>query len=204
LARRDRATEEDLIRRFRDGDGEALCALFDRHEALLRRRIERWLPRDVRRRLSVGDVLQEARIVALERHRDFQPTGADGFRNWILGIAEMRVRYANQRHRDVAKRSARREVTKPARAETAQFAGRGPTPSEVAIGAEAERIARRALAALPDDYREILRLTREEGLALREAAERLQRSYEATKKLYGRALTRLAAEFRRLEGTHHE
>ena len=54
------------------------------------------------------------------------------------------------------------------------------------------------MAALPADYREILRLCREEGLTLREAAERMGRSREAAKKLYGRALVRFSTELSRV------
>jgi RNA polymerase sigma factor (sigma-70 family) len=61
----------------------------------------------------------------------------------------------------------------------------------------------RALGALPPDYREILRLVREEGLTLREAAQRMNRSREAAKKLYGRALFRLTEVFEKLQGEGH-
>ena len=44
-----------------------------------------------------------------------------------------------------------------------------------------------------DDDREILRLVQVEHLTLIEAADRMGRSYEATKKLYARALARLRA-----------
>jgi DNA-directed RNA polymerase specialized sigma24 family protein len=43
---------------------------------------------------------------------------------------------------------------------------------------------------LPEDYREILLLTRAQGLTIREAAERMGRSLEAAKKLSARALAR--------------
>ena len=51
----------------------------------------------------------------------------------------------------------------------------------------------------PDD-REILRLVRFERLSLREAAERMGRSYEATAKLHGRALLRFTDVYRTLRG----
>jgi DNA-directed RNA polymerase specialized sigma24 family protein len=50
------------------------------------------------------------------------------------------------------------------------------------------------LKGLPEDYRRILELVQFEGLTLRDAAGRMGRSYEAAKKLYGRALSRFAKE----------
>ena len=49
------------------------------------------------------------------------------------------------------------------------------------------------MAALSEDHREVLRLALEEGLSLRECAERMGRSREAMKKLYGRAVCALRA-----------
>ena len=57
--------------------------------------------------------------------------------------------------------------------------------------------------ALPPDYRTILRLVKEEGLTMRAAGERMGRSREAAKKLYGRALLRLTEVFRARGGFEH-
>lgn len=195
--------EEELVRCFRAGDGEALCALFDRHEGLLRRRIERLLPRYLRRRQSISDVLQESRIVAFERREDFEPHRDGSLRNWLLEIVERKARRAVQWHAAVGKRSAQREVTKAQRADTAQFAGGDPSPSEVAIASELEALARRAMETLPPDYQDVLRLSWKEQLNLREISLRLERSYEATKKLYGRALARFGRALRALRGESH-
>jgi RNA polymerase sigma factor (sigma-70 family) len=199
LTRSSDSPEEELIRRFRSGDGDALCALFDRYEGLLRQRIDRLLPHYLRRRQSISDVLQESRIVAFERREDFEPRHGGSLRNWLLEIVERKARRAIQWHA-VGKRSAHREVTKTHRADTAQFAGDGPSPSEVAIALELEVLARKAMEALPGEYRDVLRLSWKEQLNLREISLRMGRSYEATKKLYGRALARFGRALRALRG----
>jgi RNA polymerase sigma factor (sigma-70 family) len=76
--------------------------------------------------------------------------------------------------------------------DTGHFVGHVPSPSQMAIAAETKEAARRALDKLPEDYRTVLRLLQEEQLDMDQAAERLGRSREATKKLYGRALSRFA------------
>lgn len=184
-----------LLKRYREGDGEAFRTLFERHVDLLQQRIGRSLPNHLRRRLAVSDVLQETRIVAFERRADFEVRGEDGFRKWLLGIVEMKIREAIRRHDRTVKRSAHREVTRGQRLDTGQFCGADPSPSEVAATSELVERARRALERLPDDYREVLRLTREEGLTLREAAVRMGRSPEAVRKLCGRAICRFKEVF---------
>jgi len=193
--------DEVLARRFREGDAQALCTLFKRHDVLLRARIERIVPPRVRRRVSPSDILQESQIVAFDRRRDFEARGPRAFRNWALGIVENKARREVQRHDGVAMRAAGREDTATHRAATEQFASAGPTPSQLAIAEELAGIARDALEALSEDHREVLRLVRDEHLSLREAGERMGRSHAAAKKLYGRALTEFGRAFRRLRGT---
>lgn len=192
--------ETDLMQRFRNGDEEAFRVLFERHAGILKQRIDRWLPARLRRRLAVSDVLQETRIVAFSRREDFEIRGENAFRNWLLGIVEMKMREALRVHAGAAKRAVHHEVTRGQRLDTAHFHGRGPSPSQVSIAAETEEVARRAMAELPEDYREVLRLTREEGLTLGEAAERMGRSPEAVRKLCGRAICRFKAIFDELGG----
>ena len=149
---------EELVRRFQEGDGEALCELFDRYEGPLYRRIQRHLPPHLRRRVSIADIVQESRVVALDRHRDFEARGEDAFRRWVLGIAEKKARRAVQRHLQVGMRAADKEVTRTNRPDTGRFATALPSPSEVAMGEELEQMTRAALASLPPDYQEVLRL----------------------------------------------
>jgi RNA polymerase sigma-70 factor (ECF subfamily) len=193
-------SDKELIRRFRAGDGDALRVLFERHEDILQARIRRRFPPHLHRKVSVSDVLQETRIVAYQRREDFESGGDDGFRNWLLGIADLKAKAAAHRHGGTAKRAAHREVSRNLRPETGQFVGGVPSPSQVAIAAELKELARRAMVSLPDDYRQVLSLAREEQLPLREVAERMGRSREAVKKLYGRALFRFTEAFDKLRG----
>ena len=189
--------DEDLWRRVRAGDASAFGTLFDRNLGALEARVRRMLPTPVRRRVSVSDVVQETRVTAFARYREFEPRHDGAFRAWLLAIAERKSLEALRRHGGTAKRAAGREVTRGDRPDTANLPGRGRTPSQEAIAKEDRETVRRALDALPEDYREVLRLTRLRGLTLAEAADRMGRSREAVKKLHGRAMLRLA---RLLEG----
>ncbi len=189
-----------LMERFRHGDEDAFRVLFRRCAGVLRARVCRRIPKDVLRRVSLADVLQEARIVAFQRREHFRPNGPESFRNWLLGIVDKQAQEAVERHKGVQKRSVAREVTRGQRPDTAQFLARQPSPSEHAIAAETADRARRALETLPEHYQTVLRLAREERLPLREVAERMRGSRETIKKLYGRAACRFREAFDRLGG----
>ncbi len=185
--------EADLVARFRAGDRDAFRHLVERHERILRMRLASRLPSFLRRRVSVSDVVQETCLVAYERRRDFEDRGEGAFRKWLVGIAENRLRDEIKRHAGVAKRAAAREVTRAERPQTACIEADQGTPSGVAASAEEVRRVQSSMEGLSPDHREILRLALDEGLALRECAERMGRTREATKKLYGRAVCALRA-----------
>lgn len=198
------ASDETLFRQWRDGNPDALRILLDRYADPLRNRVGRDLPPYLHRKISVADLLQETRMVVVERASQFENRGPGSFRNWIFGIARMKLREALRHYAGTAKRAVGREVSRGQRPDTAMHVGKRGTPSEHAIARESATRALEALALLPDDYREILRLVREEHLTLAEAGERMDRSREAAKKLFARATHRFTKLFMAREGKSHE
>ena len=192
-----KASDEDLLRRFQAGDREALGTLLERYTDLLTRHAAGQLPQALRRRVSVADVIQEAGIVAHRRHGDFEDRGEGSFRNWLMRIVDLKVKEAVRAHAGVARRAIGREIPKRTDVRTAHFVSRQPSPSQVAMGGELQALARDVMASLPPDYREVLRLAREQGMTLRQVAECMGRSRDAVKKLYGRALSRFTDELER-------
>jgi len=200
VERADPPGDESLLRRMRAGDESAFHRLFDRHAPAISARVRKMLPAAVQRKVSVSDVVQEARIVAHRRRQDFEDRHGNALKAWLLKIAELKARHAVRRYGTVAKRAIAREQSRNGRTETAGFVDPGPSPSQAAMDAELSAVALRAMAALPPDYREVLRLARIEGLTLAEVATRMGRSREAAKKLYGRALARFAVAFEEMAG----
>jgi RNA polymerase sigma-70 factor (ECF subfamily) len=182
--------EASLAARAARGDAAAFKALLARVEPAVRARVERRLPAALRRKVSVDDVLQEARLVAFRRLSEFEDRGPGSFAAWLVRIAELKLREAVRRWLGTAKRG--REVSRGARPATDAFAARGPSPSEVAVASELKARATKAMDALSDDHRRVLELVQVEGLPLAEAAARMGRSADAARKLYGRALARFA------------
>ncbi|MHC4549260.1 MAG: sigma-70 family RNA polymerase sigma factor [Planctomycetota bacterium] len=184
--------EQALIERARAGNEEALRRLFERYRSLVCARVLERLSPGILRKVSVADVLQETYLVAFRRLAEFEDRGPGSFPAWLARIAELKAREVTRKYARTAKRADVAEVSRDARRDTAEFAGSMPTPSQLAIAAELEDAARAALEQLPEHYREVVRLLQEERLTMAEAAARLGRSREAVKKLYVRALSRVA------------
>jgi RNA polymerase sigma-70 factor (ECF subfamily) len=68
------------------------------------------------------------------------------------------------------------------------------TPSELVIAQEDAQLLQQALARLPDDYRKVIELRHQDGLSFGDVGRRMNRSAEAVRKLWCRAIQRLSKE----------
>jgi RNA polymerase sigma-70 factor (ECF subfamily) len=126
------------------------------------------------------------------RDREFEDRGNGSFLAWVTGIVDLKAREAARQYAGTEKRAVAREVTRGARGDTNRF----PGPSSSEPGGHGTRrglLLKRAMGQLPEDYREVLRFVYEEGRSFDEVAQRMERSRDAVRVLYGRALARLSA-----------
>jgi RNA polymerase sigma-70 factor (ECF subfamily) len=193
--------EADLLARAQAGDQGAFGALCSRYEARLRRRVERRLSSGVRRRVAASDIIQEANMVAFDQIAGFEDRGEGSFGRWLGRIVDLKAQQLVRHHAGTAKRAVSAEVTRAQRGTMGALRGRSASPSQVAMGAELREAAKRAVARLPQNYRQVIELIQGEGLTTAEAAERLGRTTDSIKGLYSRALARLARELNLHKGT---
>ncbi len=148
--------DPELVARARKGDLDAFGDLVARHQAGL----VRYLTHLVSNSSDAEDVAQEALLRAYRALKDFR--GQSAFKTWLYQIA------TNAARTQLDKRRTRREDQTHDVAEM-----------DIASGDQLERriVAhdqlRRALAELPDDWREAVILRDIEGLEYREIAEAL-------------------------------
>jgi RNA polymerase sigma factor (sigma-70 family) len=186
--------ETERVRRAKAGDESSFAALVEDHREALERFVAARIPRTLARKIATEDVLQDALVTAFARLGDFECRGEGAFRAWLMRIVEFKLREAVRRFAGTARRGGLREISRGARRDTHQFAADQSSPSEHAVGRELEVRVHDALERLLPDYRRLLTLVQVEHQSLAEAAILIERSYEATKKLYGRAVTALARE----------
>ncbi|MCB9891906.1 MAG: sigma-70 family RNA polymerase sigma factor [Planctomycetes bacterium] len=154
-------------------------------------------------RVGAEDILQETLLHAWRDRTQCDWTGVAGFRRWLLGILDNRIRDARD-YFAAAKRASDREQPL---VQTGSERGscwehepwRSTTPSRMALHREQAEQMARALASVPDELRDVLRLRLFEGLTMEECANQLGIGLSAAKHRYrkGAALYR-ADLFRRL------
>ena len=184
--------DQTLVQRARRGDRTAFDSLCRRHEEAIRAHLYGRLPSRLRKRLSVGDVVQEVLTTALQKLRAMEEPLSGSVRGWLLKIAEYKAKEAARFHLDTAKRAAGAEMSSPHRPVTEALRVAPMSPSRHAIALESSDELDAHLAGLPDHYRLIIELVYERGLPIPEAARRLGQSPDATRKLHARAIAALA------------
>lgn len=194
---REAPSDEELVRRVRDGDAAAADVLFHRHLPLLRAVARRRLPGGIGAKVGASDVVQDAWLAAFQSLAEFRDRGPGSFGRWLRQILEHKVVDEVRRHVGARSRDARREVRLRTRGDPAEPADHRTSPSGVIAGFEDADFVREAIAELPSDHAEVLRWIHREGLSLAEAGEKMQRSADAVRKLHARALASLADRLER-------
>jgi RNA polymerase sigma-70 factor (ECF subfamily) len=178
---------QELLDRARRGDREAFDAIVRRLRSRLQGSIEKWSRLRLGPHVDVEDVLQETFLRAyrsLDRFEHKDGAGDETLVRWLAGIA---------RHvlADLLRQAARGEAT----ASSLEGAANGPSPSRLERREERLDRLQEALDALPPDYREVLVLSRLDGLPAEEIARRMGRTPNAVYHLIVRGLALLRERF---------
>jgi len=184
-----------LADRVRAGDAAALAAfLEDRRPALLAF-VERRLGAALRGKLEPQDVLQELAIKALHDLPRADLSARDPF-SWLCHLAEQCI-IDGHRHFAAGKRAAARELpgNVPAGEGSQDFiallSASLTSPTQAVVRNERQTQLQQAIASLPAEHREALRLRYAEGLPTKEVATRINKTDVATRVLLSRLVQKL-------------
>jgi RNA polymerase sigma-70 factor (ECF subfamily) len=184
------------LREARAGSRESLGKLFDLCHGYLLSVARGELDPHLQAKGGASDVLQET---FLEAQRDFA-----GFRGstdkellaWLRRLLLNNLSNFSRDYREAAKRSIEREV--PLDNGSAGAAEAVPSdslsPSAHALAGEQREALERVLQRLPADYQEVIRLRYQEELSFTEIAALMQRSSNAVRKLWLRAVEQVRKE----------
>jgi RNA polymerase sigma-70 factor (ECF subfamily) len=190
-----------LVALAQGGDESALNRLCNVYGARVLWIIRLRMGRELRSKLESIDVVQDVLMSALKDLGDFTYKTQGDFLRWLSRIAENRLRGHLQRFH-ANKRDIRKEV---------RFDGYRPTAEDSVVAAlnavvtttpsaimskreDLDKLAK-AIEALKPEYRQVIVLTKIEGLSYKEIGNRLDKSSEAVRKLVSRALEELIQIF---------
>lgn len=187
--------DDELVRRARAGDREALTQLLQYVHGRLGDLAVRMIGSKLRARVRVSDIVQSTCAEVIRSVPDFAGDSVPSFNAWVAQILRNNLRKKG-RHFNADKR---REPG----AEPEAAAGSVPLPGSVsqdAAQADDLRIAAEALAMLPERMRQIIQWRLLENREYDEVARLAGTSEANARSLYSRARAALAIAARKLRG----
>jgi RNA polymerase sigma-70 factor (ECF subfamily) len=186
---------DSLLAAAKAGNASAFWQLTETYRPYLRGVVARILGAQFSAKVDASDVVQQCLLTAFERFGQFRGADTEQWQHWLLALVRNQtrkiVRYWYQEMRDVR----REQSLTPGSSDERPVAAEDSTPSQQA--ARRERAARlmAVLQRLPQDYRQVISLRNFEDLPYAEVAARMNRSEEAVRKLWERAIRRLREEW---------
>jgi RNA polymerase sigma-70 factor (ECF subfamily) len=181
----------------RAGSREALGQALEAYRDYLLAIADRELHADLRAKGGASDLVQDTFLEAQRDFSRFLGSTEEELRGWLRALLQHRLANFVRRYRQTQKRGLEREIALDAGDSSAApggVAASTPTPSQEVMAHEQAEAVRRGLERLPEDYRTVICLRYQEDLSFEEIGRRMQRSAEAARKLWWRAVERLHAE----------
>jgi RNA polymerase sigma-70 factor (ECF subfamily) len=198
MSTKEKETEEELVRNATCGDRMALQQLLLLHYTPLARRISATLPPALQGSVGAEDILQETFIHAIHDIGGFDPLEWRSFGAWLMTVADNRIRDAIKRSERKKRGGHCRRARNPRDDHGSSIvdlidilAADSKTPSRSVARDEAVKAIQVAVASLPEDYRQAVRLRYLEGMRLSEVATAMRRSPGAIRGLLDRAKQQL-------------
>ena len=189
---------EELIRRAKGGEEDALNQLCTDYRQMLRLVAERAIGPEMARRTDASDLVQQTELEAFRAFASFQGSTEGEFVAWVKQILKRNVANVVRDNR-AAKRDHRKEQYIHAASQSVSVtwlhpAERGKTPSQHVMYGEAALKLATAINNLPEKQRTAVRMRHLEGMALRDIAEAMESSPGAVAGLIRRGITALQAQ----------
>ena len=189
-------TVSERLEAARRGSGEELGELLEACRAYLLLVARKDLSPNLRAKGGASDLVQETFLAAHQKFRQFRGKTEAELLAWLRSIlvgrlSEFSRRFFGTTKRHVVRESAAQNGARPA-GEAFHVADPAPSPSWAAIKREEAQAVADALQRLPPDYVRVILLVHWEHRTFNQAAEEMGRSVEAVRRLWTRAVERLA------------
>lgn len=182
----------------RAGEAHALGEALEACRTYLLHVAEHELDAQLRAKGGASDIVQQTFMEAQQDFSRFSGTSEAELLAWLRRMLLNNISNFRRTYVQTAKRSAKKEVPLASGDSNAQerswLADGMPTPSREMMADEQEDALYAALDRLPEDYAQVLRLRYVEGLPFEEVAQKMNRTANAVRKLWARAIEKLQEE----------
>jgi RNA polymerase sigma-70 factor (ECF subfamily) len=182
----------------RAGSREALGQLLEACRAYLLRVANEGVAADIQAKGGASDLVQETFLEAQRDFARFQGNTEAELLAWLRCLLLNNVSNFARHYRATGKREVGREVQlnrgDSSKAREPAFVANMPSPSMEAMAHEKAEAVARALERLPEDYRRVITLRNQERRDFDDIGRLMERSADAARRLWSRAIERLQHE----------
>jgi RNA polymerase sigma-70 factor (ECF subfamily) len=187
---------EPMIAAARQSDRAALAELLESFKTYLRLLARAWLASGLRGKADPSDLVQDTMLQACQRFAQFRGQTEAELAAWLRQILARNVAQLARRYRAAGRHAAReRSLDELLARSNGMFGGllaaSGSSPSRAAERRDLGLALTDALAQLSDPHREVIVLRSLEQLEWGQVAQRMDRSVDAVRMLWLRALKQL-------------
>src|SRR6516165_6251981 len=180
------------------GSREALGHVLETFRGYLLLVADRELDPELRAKGGGSDLVQDTFLEAQRDFAQFHGASVEELRAWLRRLLLNNVANFTRQYRQRAKRDVGREIPLEAGGSShergAGLAANTVSPSGAVLALEQAEALARALERLPADYRQVLAYRHDEQLTFEEIGQRMQRTANAARMLWLRAVERLQRE----------
>lgn len=189
---------EEMIHSVQSGSESDLGALVETYRDYLLSVARFRLSKDLAVKVAPSDVVQETLLQATQNFQQFRGTTEEELRQWLQTIILRNVIDTHRQFRRVGKRDLSREIplaqSNDKVSPTQVLISREETPSARLRRTESARSLNAAISRLSDEYQFVIHQHSFEKKGFDEIGKCLNRSADAARKLWARAVEKLAQE----------
>ena len=189
---------EQLLSEARHGSRDALGQILETQRNYLLLIAQTELGLDLQAKGGASDLVQDTFLEAQRDFRNFGGASSGELRAWLRQLLLHHVGKFARRYRTTRKRRITREVrltnAHDSTAEISIPAAAEPSPSDRAIAQEQAEAVTQALRRLSEDYQRVITLRYQEHRSFEEIGHIMERSENAVRKLWARAVEQLQHE----------
>jgi len=183
-----------LLRAAQSGSREASGRLIEQFRPYLLLIANEDLGADMRGKVGASDVVQDAMLSAQRTIEHFRGQSPQELRGWLRRIVINDVLETQRKYKGTEKRQLNREIAIHGTDSvniSPDPACNEMTPSAWMLAQEEAERLRQAMRQLPDEYQQVLELRNWQDMAFADIGSRMNRSPEAARKLWSRAVVQL-------------
>jgi RNA polymerase sigma-70 factor (ECF subfamily) len=191
----------ELVALAKDGNEPAINQLWTVYGARVHWIMRLRMGKELRSKLESTDLAQDALLSALGDLKNFTYKNEGDFLRWISTIAENRLRdnldklHADKRNIRKEIRIGRHNANTVSKSAVSFTPIEATTPSVIMSRIEELEKLEKAIDKLKPEYKQVIVLSKIDGLSYKEIADKLGKTSEAVRKLISRAMAALTTVF---------